>query len=85
MSETKEKTETREVIVPSRSKHRGVHRVTVELAWRCPECGGPRGEVESVRSYDGSRCMIVDGWQNPCGHVDKYSDVRAEALENGLN
>ena len=22
---------------------------------------------------------VPDGWQNTCGHVDKYSDVRREA------
>lgn len=26
-----------------------------------------------------------DGWENPCGHVDKYDAVRDEAASNGLN
>lgn len=34
---------------------------------------------------DGSRILFCDTWQNPCGHIDKYADVRAEAAANGLN
>ena len=53
--------------------------------WACPVCGGPRGDIYRTHSYDGSRRMSVDGWQNACGHVDKYADVVAEAKANGLN
>ena len=30
-------------------------------------------------------CLGVDGWTNPCEHIDKYVDVRAEVRANGLN
>jgi len=30
-------------------------------------------------SYDGSRFLMVDTWENHCGHIDKYSKVRKEA------
>ncbi len=53
--------------------------MTVTLKWTCPVCGGPRGEPFPSFSYDGSRRLCCDGWINPCGHVDKYDDVRAEA------
>jgi hypothetical protein len=71
--------ETKTVVIPRYEQHDGLYTTVVKLQWVCPVCGGPRGEPQSVRSYDGSRFMIVDGWQNPCGHTDKYSDVRKEA------
>jgi hypothetical protein len=51
----------------------------VELDWICPVCGDKRGEVYRTLSYDGSLRVNCDGWQNPCGHVDKYPDVLKEA------
>lgn len=29
--------------------------------------------------------LFCDGWSNDCGHIDKYDDVIAEAIANGLN
>lgn len=49
--------------------------IEVEVPWTCPTCGGPRGEVRPAIAYDGRHRMHVDGWENPCGHVDKYADV----------
>lgn len=60
-------------------------KIDLTLAWACPACGGPRGEVFRTHSFDGSRRQTVDGWKNPCGHVDMYADVRQEAATNGLN
>ena len=37
------------------------------------------GRLRAAISYDGSRRLNCDGWSNPCGHVDYYSAVRAEA------
>jgi YD repeat-containing protein len=76
---------TKEVTIPACDKHLGRHKKTVCLRWECPVCGGPRGQVIRRHSYDGSRRMTCDGWDNPCGHVDKYRDVREEARRNGLN
>jgi len=70
--------ETKTVIIPSCVEHDGIQKICVTLSWACPVCGMPRGETKKVRSYDGSRWMLVDGWTNPCGHVDKYSAVREE-------
>jgi len=71
--------EYRTVYVPACVEHEGVLGRHYWLRWVCPECGGPRGEPHPVRSYDGSRILYCDGWSNPCGHVDKYSNVRLEA------
>lgn len=77
--------EIRVVEIPARENHMGLCFVRVKLHWRCPVCGKPRGEIRRVRSYDGRQYLDCDGWANPCGHVDKYTDVRKEAAENGLN
>lgn len=77
--------DVRRVIIPEREMHEGIHRIAVNLVWKCPTCGAERGEIENVLSYDGSRRMSVDGWMNECGHIDKYSAVRREAKTNGLN
>lgn len=67
------------VRIPGSRDHRGHHLITVTLAWVCPVCGGPRGQVVRAISYDGSRQLACDGWTNPCGHVDLYAAVRNEA------
>lgn len=69
----------RTVTVPACAEHEGIYERRVRLLWKCPVCGGPRGEVEQGFSYDGSRHLLVNVWKNPCGHVDKYDDVRREA------
>ena len=76
---------TQFVTIPAQENHDGYAAVKVRLFWTCPTCGGPRGEVHDARSYDGSRILYCDGWENPCGHVDKYSAIRKEAWSNGLN
>ena len=82
---TNDKTIYRPVLIPARNAHEGTHCVYVTLEWVCPVCGGVRGTPFQTASYDGSMRLICDGWSNPCGHIDKYSDVRAEALTNGFN
>ena len=67
------------VEIPSCTEHEGFRIATYEISDRCPVCGGPRGETFRTLSYDGSRRMEVDGWVNPCGHVDRYEAVRVEA------
>lgn len=69
----------RTVIIPATDQHEGIYRATVTLNWVCPVCGEPRGEPRPAVSYDGSLRLLCDGWSNPCGHVDKYADVRREA------
>jgi hypothetical protein len=76
---------TKVVFIPANEQHAGIEGITVKLLWFCPVCGERRGEVEKVRSYDGSRILFCDGWFNRCGHVDKYPDIRQEAKENMLN
>lgn len=73
------------VFIPAKEKHGGIEATWVELSWKCPKCGKPRGEVKQGYSFDGSHKLYCDRWKNPCGHVDKYETVREEAKNNGLN
>lgn len=73
---------TRTVTIPARAEHWGQYPMTVDLPWRCIHCGGPRGEPVKGLSYDGSLRLEVDTWANPCGHVEKYSEIR-DALAAG--
>lgn len=69
------------VTIPSRCEHGGspLYLTTLKISDYCPVCGEKRGTTVKGFSYDGSRRLVVDCWENPCGHVDKYCDVRAEA------
>ena len=71
--------EYRTVRIPGSTDHDGHHLITVTLRWVCPACGGPRGPVLPTLPFDGSRRLACDGWSNPCGHIDTYTAVRAEA------
>ncbi|CZF83158.1 hypothetical protein [Grimontia marina] len=75
------------VSIPRIAAHAGspFNLIHVRLYWVCPQCGDERGELVGTTSYDGSCRLYCDGWSNPCGHVDKYSAVKKEALANGLN
>ena len=55
---------------------------TIEISSICPECGGPRGKPKRLPFYEGGSTYTVDRWDNPCGHIDGYVAVLAEA-ENG--
>lgn len=68
--------ERRTVTIPACVEHHGFHTVTLTLSWKCLHCGGPRGEPFRTISYDGSLRLACDGWDNPCGHVETYTEVR---------
>lgn len=69
---------TMTVTIPACENHAGFHAMRVEISTKCPICGGPRGEPYAGLSYDGSMRLQVSQWNNPCGHIDKYSSVREE-------
>ncbi len=57
----------------------GVVLRTVEIADACPACGGDRGRPVPRRFCEDGEWYDADCWANPCGHVDKYAAVLAEA------
>lgn len=61
--------------------YRSIRQVieTVEISDKCPVCGGPRGEAHLQRYCEDGEWYDVSRWTNPCGHLDKYADVLAEA------
>jgi len=61
----------------------GVILRTVTIAASCPRCGGPRGKPRVVRGCEDGEYYWVHTWDNPCGHVDDYPAVLAEARANG--
>lgn len=81
MDETPIKT----VTIPACESHNGMDSITIRLRWICPTCGTVRGKIKKTKSYDGSRQLSCDGWENTCRHIDEYSRVRGEAKHNGLN
>lgn len=52
---------------------------TVSISNRCPVCGGERGKPYWYHFCEDGDWYDVQRWDNPCGHVDKYSDVLKEA------
>lgn len=51
----------------------------VVIPRRCPACGGPRGNAHPVHIQDTPVNLSWDRWDNPCGHLDLFRDVIAEA------
>lgn len=60
-----------------RSINQIIKRVTISDY--CPKCGQKRGEPVLKRYCEDGEWYDVSCWQNPCGHIDKYQDVIAEA------
>ena len=52
---------------------------TVEIGDKCPKCGGERGTPYFSRFCEEGDFYSVSNWSNPCGHVDMYEEVLAEA------
>lgn len=73
------------VEIPRCSEHEGFpgNIIRVAIPAKC-ECGKGDRAVKIWRglSYDGSRRLGVDCWQNSCGCIDKYSMIR-EKLKEG--
>lgn len=53
----------------------------IEIADRCPICGGFRGEAFPHNFHECGEWLTIDRWQNPCGHVDTYKACLIEANE----
>lgn len=80
-----QKQRTMKVTIPRAANHYGMVNptITVEISDKCPKCGAKRGvRIWKGRSYDGRHAIEVDCWENECGHIDFYSDVREEYLRS---
>jgi len=75
------KTKNMIVRIPKVAEHDGspINLMTIKISDICPKCGAKRGtKIFDGFSYDGSRRLNVTQWENECGHVDTYADVREE-------
>lgn len=61
--------------------YHGVRIDEVTVPWVCCTCGGPRGEPYIASQIEDGEALWVHRWENPCGHVDKYRAVAAQAAE----
>lgn len=72
--------ESKEIIVqiPLSENHLGQSIGSYAIPSFC-ECGGRRAVRRwKGKSFDGGqRVLIVDQWENECGHIDTYKFVRA--------
>jgi hypothetical protein len=83
MSQNQSACERRTVRIPTAGLVNGWRRIIeADVAWVCPVCGGPRGDVFPAIAYDGRHQMHVDGWRNPrpeqSGADDKCDIQQAE-------
>lgn len=64
-----------------KTSHLRIVVTEVEIAPVCPQCGGPRGKPQTLRFRDlpTGHFYAVSCWENPCGHLDRYDAVLAEA------
>lgn len=72
-----------EVEIPKISNHEGLpeNLVKISISKFCPKCGAARAKrIWKGFSYDGSRRLQVDCWENECSHIDEYRDVLLEAV-----
>ncbi|MFG5382843.1 hypothetical protein ACEWPN_16925 [Yoonia sp. R2-816] len=60
-----------------RSINQIIKRVTISDF--CPKCGEKRGKPALRQFCEDGEWYDLSCWQNPCGHIDKYQDVIAEA------
>ena len=52
--------------------------MTIEIADVCPICREKRGTPYPHRFCEDGEWYVVDKWENPCGHLDKYKDCYYE-------
>jgi hypothetical protein len=74
------------VLIPSCVEHEGYpgNTMKVDITDKCQQCGKKRRvKIWRGLSYDGSRRLSVDCWQNACGHVDRYETIR-EGVRAGI-
>lgn len=54
-------------------------KVTISDYCQQPGCGTERGKPSGLNSSEDGVHWWVQTWNNPCGHVDSYTAVIAEA------
>lgn len=63
--------------IPNRDTNgwlQGTKAVTVD--WRCPTCGEEMGETQVSNFYEDGESYAVHTWENECGHIAEYKDLK---------
>lgn len=53
----------------------------VDVLWECPTCGKEMGEPRGRNFYEDGYSYYCDVWENECGHVAAYKDVKMKTKE----
>lgn len=56
-----------------------IRKVTISAFCPQPGCSSRRGEPRGLNQHDDGNWYWTQVWENPCGHIDMYSAVVAEA------
>ena len=64
------------VKIIDRQDYRGIETKTVEIDDNCPKCGQRRGQPRLKSFYRDGQSFAIDVWENACGHVDSYEELR---------
>lgn len=65
------------IVVPDRDNAGWLYGTkVVHVEWFCPICNGPMGSPELQSFCEDGEFYSVHVWDNPCGHVAKYVDLK---------
>lgn len=51
----------------------------IKISDQCPTCGEQRGNPIQYTFCEDGDWIVVDRWENECGHIDSYKDVYLES------
>lgn len=68
--------QVKEVAIPHRRNGFLEFVKTIKVEWACPVCGKVMGEPVKRRFCEDGWWYEVDCWENDCGHVARYRDLK---------
>jgi len=74
----------RTVRIPACADHAGMLAWRITVPWVCIHCGEPRGEPVEGTVRDGAKQLEVHTWENACGHIEAYSEIRDALVKTAL-
>lgn len=57
---------------------------TVDVLWNCPTCGETMGEPKGHNFIEDGHPYFCHRWENPCGHVAHYEDVKIKRKDGSF-
>lgn len=68
---------TKKITIPDRDSYGcliGFKKSNV--LWQCPKCGSEMGEPQLTHHAEDDFYGSVHTWENKCGHIAKYADLK---------